>query len=195
MKFLTYFLRYLAKSRRLIISQICEWTMGLKRVEVGSGFLSNGWPVIKNIQGATITIGEDVTLNNESKYNPIGIIQPCVINTVCPDALIVIGNRVGISGSTISAATSIVIGDDTLVGSGVLIMDTDFHSREETGLWGHDALVSSKPVKIGKRVFIGARAIILKGVTIGDDAVIAAGAVVTKDVSSGVLFKGGTSAG
>ena len=47
-----------------------------------------------------------------------------------------------------------------------------------------------KPIKIGEDCWIGARAIILPGVTIGDRSVVAAGAVVTKDVPSGVLVAG-----
>jgi acetyltransferase-like isoleucine patch superfamily enzyme len=46
------------------------------------------------------------------------------------------------------------------------------------------------PVAIGDNVWIGAKAIILKGVTIGDGAVVAAGSVVTKDVAPGVLVAG-----
>lgn len=46
------------------------------------------------------------------------------------------------------------------------------------------------PVKIGKRCWIGAGAIILPGVTVGDDTVIGAGSVVTKDIPSGVVAVG-----
>jgi acetyltransferase-like isoleucine patch superfamily enzyme len=64
-----------------------------------------------------------------------------------------------------------------------LVIDTDFHPRLPDGNWGTDPQSVSKPVVIGKKCFIGARAIILKGVRIGDGAVVGAGSVVTKDVS------------
>jgi len=48
----------------------------------------------------------------------------------------------------------------------------------------------AKPIQIGHRVWIGGGAIILPGVTIGEDAVIAAGSVVTKDVPAGTVVKG-----
>ncbi|MEJ6719067.1 MAG: DapH/DapD/GlmU-related protein, partial [Akkermansiaceae bacterium] len=48
----------------------------------------------------------------------------------------------------------------------------------------------SRPVVIGRKCFIGARAIILKGVTVGDHAVIGAGSVVTRDVASNTVVAG-----
>jgi acetyltransferase-like isoleucine patch superfamily enzyme len=53
--------------------------------------------------------------------------------------------------------------------------------------WEKDVLL---PTKIGRDVWIGANAVILGGVTIGDGAVVAAGAVVTKDVESGAVVAG-----
>lgn len=55
-----------------------------------------------------------------------------------------------------------------------------------------DGYKKTDPIVIGDHVWIGIRALILKGVTIGDGAVIAAGAVVTKDVPPNTLYGGGT---
>lgn len=93
-----------------------------------------------------------------------------------------IGAHVGMSGVCICAANSVEIGERTIIGADALITDTDFHSPLPDGRWSNDAAGTSKPVAIGKGCFIGARAIILKGVTIGDGAVVAAGALVTRDV-------------
>ncbi len=49
---------------------------------------------------------------------------------------------------------------------------------------------SAAPVVIGDRVWVGTRAVVLKGVTIGDGAVVAAGAVVSKDVPAGAVVAG-----
>jgi acetyltransferase-like isoleucine patch superfamily enzyme len=76
----------------------------------------------------------------------------------------------------------IEIGSGTQIGSGAVIVDNDFHTRDAVGQWGDLDVTEARPVRIGARVFVGARAMILKGVTIGDDAVIGAGAVVTKSV-------------
>lgn len=85
----------------------------------------------------------------------------------------------------ITAINSIEIGDNLLTGKNVTITDnshgsTDFeHLSVEPIL---RPLVSKGPVKIGKNVWIGDKATILPNVTIGDGAVIAANAVVTKDI-------------
>ncbi|MGE3910144.1 MAG: DapH/DapD/GlmU-related protein [Chloroflexota bacterium] len=75
----------------------------------------------------------------------------------------------------VTAATSVTIGRDCKIARDVLIMDTDQHALP-------GAEIASAPVTIEDRVWIGARAIILKGVTIGQDSVIGAGAIVTKSV-------------
>ena len=80
------------------------------------------------------------------------------------------------------AALRIHIGEGTFVGAGTMIFDNDFHSPVGEWSWGDAVPDNPKPVIIGRGAFIGARAIILKGVTIGDRAMVGAGAVVTKDV-------------
>jgi len=69
--------------------------------------------------------------------------------------------------------------------SGAMIIDNDFHAFDEPSQrWINEYSARARPIVIGRNVFIGARAIILKGVTIGDRAVIGAGAVVTQDIPS-----------
>jgi acetyltransferase-like isoleucine patch superfamily enzyme len=63
-----------------------------------------------------------------------------------------------------------------------MIIDTDFHHLDEHGRRDDNPARGAKPINIGHDVFIGARAIILKGVSIGNHAVVGAGAVVTKNV-------------
>lgn len=80
----------------------------------------------------------------------------------------------------------IIIGRDVSIARDVIIRDTDAHIITENG----ENKEESKPIRIGNHVWIGTRAIILKGVTIGDGAVIAAGAVVTKDVPEKCIVAG-----
>ena len=76
----------------------------------------------------------------------------------------------------ITCGDKIEIGDGCFIGRDVIIRSYDAHQILKEGYQ------VSAPIKIGNRVWIGQRAMILKGVTIGDGAVIAAGAEVTKDV-------------
>lgn len=81
----------------------------------------------------------------------------------------------------------VTIGDGTQIAPGVQILTAD-HPRDpavrQTGV------EYGKPVRIGRNVWIGAGAILLPGVTIGDDALIGAGSIVTRDVAAGVTVIG-----
>jgi acetyltransferase-like isoleucine patch superfamily enzyme len=81
---------------------------------------------------------------------------------------------------------SIVIGADCAISWEVLIMDNDAHCLSVDG----ERRPQAVRVHIGHHVWVGARATILKGTTIGDGAIIAAGAVVTKDVPPACVAAG-----
>jgi len=138
-----------------------------------------GMPVIRWTPGSRLNIGRRFTALSLSRYNEIGVIQPVVLSTLDAGAEIIIHDDVGVSGCSISSRIRVEIGAGTLIGSGALIMDHDAHALPLPGDGGD---IGAAPVTIGRHVFIGARAIVLKGVSIGDHAVIGAGAVVTRDV-------------
>lgn len=97
-----------------------------------------------------------------------------------------IGDNVFINyGSSLVAAALVRVGNDCLIGTHVMVMDCDFH-RVEDKAWD----TSGKPVVLEDRVWLGNRSIVLKGVTIGHDAVVAAGAVVTRDVPARTVVAG-----
>lgn len=89
------------------------------------------------------------------------------------------------SGCCFQDHAGIEIGDGTLIGHQVVIATLN-HAQDPLSR----ADMFPKPVKIGKNVWIGAHATILPGVTIGDNAIIAAGAVVTKDVEKNAVAGG-----
>ncbi len=97
-----------------------------------------------------------------------------------------IGKNVFInSGCCFQDQGGIVLGDGCLIGHQVVIatLNHDLDPKKRGGMY-------PAPVVLGKNVWVGAHATILAGVTIGDDSVIAAGAVVTKNVPAGVVAGG-----
>jgi acetyltransferase-like isoleucine patch superfamily enzyme len=106
----------------------------------------------------------------------------CTIS-VNPGAHLILGSGYINNQATIHCFEKIVIGQDTLIANGVTIRDSDNHS-----ISGRNRV--SAPIIIGNHVWIGMNAMILKGVTIGDGAVIAAGAIVTRDVPAKSLVGG-----
>jgi acetyltransferase-like isoleucine patch superfamily enzyme len=108
--------------------------------------------------------------------NSFGLFPP--FNTDCGKNL-TIGKRVFInSGCKFQDQGGITIGDDVLIGHNVVIATLN-HSFDPE----HRGDLEPLPVKIGNKVWIGANATILPGIKIGDGAIIAAGAVVTKDIA------------
>jgi acetyltransferase-like isoleucine patch superfamily enzyme len=95
-----------------------------------------------------------------------------------------IGSRVFInSGAVVIAVTGVVIGDDVALANEVMVLDSDSH-----GVEGRPQVEA--PVRIGDGTWVGARAIVLPGVTIGRRVLVAAGSVVTRDVPDDVLVAG-----
>lgn len=95
-----------------------------------------------------------------------------------------IGKRVYInSGCLMMSAGGITIGDDTQVAANVQLISNNHDLKERQ-------VITCKPIKIGKNVWIGAGATILPGVTIGDNSVVGAASVVTKDVEPDTIVAG-----
>lgn len=97
---------------------------------------------------------------------------------------LILGSGFCNSNLKIRCTKKIKIGKDVAISHDVTIMDSDAHKLKIPGY------TNAKPVIIGDHVWIGSRAMILKGVTIGDGAIVAAGAVVTKDVAPNTLVAG-----
>jgi acetyltransferase-like isoleucine patch superfamily enzyme len=95
-----------------------------------------------------------------------------------------IGDRVFLNtGVFVSCVHEITIGNDVAIANDVYLTDSDSHGVE-------GRKVREAPIRIGDGAWIGARAIILPGVTIGSRALVAAGAVVTRDVPNDTLVGG-----
>jgi acetyltransferase-like isoleucine patch superfamily enzyme len=134
--------------------------------------------VIVSNQG-TMTLGERVRIN---------AVQVPVELAALPNATLAIGDSTAInSGTSICAQSSVRIGSNCGIGNYCLIADTDFH---EVGDFKQTRVPEAKPVTIGDNVWIAARSIVLKGVTIGEGAVVCAGAVVATNVAPYTMVGG-----
>lgn len=134
--------------------------------------------------GGGMSIGERAVLDLKGYCN----IYSKTKISLRKNSTLTLGNCFINNNVSIICSKSITIGDKTAIGPNVIIRDSDDHillPRTETSM--------ISPIVIGNNVWIGSNAIILKGVNIGDGAVIAAGAVVNKDVPPHCLVGGGTS--
>ncbi|HPY63467.1 MAG TPA: acyltransferase [Bacillota bacterium] len=105
-------------------------------------------------------------------------------------------------GSRIESASSIIIGQFAIISNNVIIRDNNSHPTDpkarlelfnhsySSAEWTTSKNAKSAPIRIDNNVWIGERAIILKGVSIGENSIVAAAAVVTKDVPSNVIVAG-----
>lgn len=157
-----------------------------------------GIPHLKFYKSSFLEIGNNVIINSGGFRNVLSR-NSCTSIRLYDNALLVIGNDVKISDIAISCRTSIKIGNYVTIGADVILNDSNDHSinyidrREETSCYKEqirNGKIVSSPIVIMDDVFIGARCIISKGVTIGEKAVIAAGSVVVKDVPSGEIWGG-----
>ncbi len=174
-----------------ILSYFGKVYLQLKGLKIASNLILTGLPRVRMYKGSSIIIENGVTIHSLRRFNA-GISKASHLVTDSSSAKIILKKGCGISGTTIISVNEVVIGEDSLIGADSYILDSDRHFPLPGTKWGHvrGNPEYGKPIHIGKGCFIGARSIILKGVTIGDGAVVAAGAVVTRDVPSGYLAMG-----
>ena len=174
-----------------LLSGIGRLLLRLRGVRTGTGIILSGFPLIKKFPGASITIGNGVTIHSLTRMNPVLSHHTCLA-ALSNQARIVLEDGCGISGATLVCVNGIRIGRHTLIGADALILDNDMHYPRSGARWGSTLgqPEQGQPISIGEGCFIGARATILKGVTIGSGSVVAAGAVVTRDVPPGCLAIG-----
>lgn len=172
------------------LDPVQEWPRLLEgRVSLEAGTsLSGAKLAVRDPAGCSLSIGADSNVEASLAFEKA-------------DAQIRIGSRTHIgSGTLLLAAHLIDIGDDVLVAFDALITDHNSHSlcfaerSNDVRDWIQGrkdwSRVPMLPVKIGNKAWIGARAIILKGLTIGEGAVVGAGSVVTKDVPDWTIVAG-----
>jgi len=159
-------------------------------VPVGEGWRIYGRPRLQRHRHSRMVFGDRLELRNWWHANPLGIDHPCLLTTWAPNALLQLGNSVGISGGILCAGQLVQLGDRVTVGANCTIMDTDFHPLEPGERAASPLSGATSPVVIEDDVFIGTQSLILKGSRIGRGAVIGAGSVVRGDVPAGAIAAG-----
>lgn len=132
-----------------------------------------------NPRSSTFIMEENSKLIVENKYS---FYTGCTLK-VGKNALLKMKSGVMNVDAKIYCLEKIEMGEHVFIGENVIIRDSDEHYIDSSK-------PKSKPIKIGDNVWIGMGAMILKGVTIGNGAVIAAGSVVTKDVEAYTMVAG-----
>lgn len=176
-----------------IVFHIIKWTLNTRieliylkliGVKIGGGkTIFRGWSHFFRKNGSVIIIGRDCRLNYSSFSNHIGLNHRCIISTMEPTAQLTIGDRFGMSSSSITCFKRIDIGNDVRIGANCVIADGDFHMDDLR-------VGSPAAVKICDGVWLGYGVIVMKGVTIGENSIIGMNSLVTKDIPANVVAAG-----
>lgn len=140
------------------------------------------------IKGTLILEGS-LKINSSRRCNPVGRLQRTSL-LVANGAFLRLSDNVRISNATIVAREGVSIGTNTMIGGGVEIYDTDFHSLSHKDRIADKVKGDCKEVIIGANVFIGANSIVLKGSRIGNNTIIGAGSVVTGTLNANSIYAG-----
>ena len=191
----------LFNQRKVTFKQILKTF--LLRLKYGKKISLNGpirifgnQPIFKLPENGRIVIGRKVVLNSDAMHSNTALTYNCTL--ACGlNGRIEIGDNTMLNGVSITSYDSVKIGKNCQIASNTLISDTDFHpvdpimrERESMGYNIDHSIVNKNPITIGNNVWIGWGCIILKGVNIGENSIIAAGSVVLKDIPSNVLAAG-----
>jgi acetyltransferase-like isoleucine patch superfamily enzyme len=169
---------------------VTRFTFAIHGVQSES-FTSLGVPLLDVHSFGKCQFGSNLVMVNSAEHSTLGKSNRCKF-VVSANATLTIGNNVGMSNATIVATKLIKIGNNVMIGGGVTIVDSDFHSLNPIH-WHTNAdeqNMISLAVQIKDNVFIGMDSIILKGVTIGNNVIIAAGSVVFKDIPDNQIWGG-----
>lgn len=148
------------------------------------------WLAIED--GAKVSIGSGCHITGGRFVNRIGRNQASSLSAA-RGAELTIGDGCGISSSCIWARESIVIGNNVNIGADCIVFDHDAHSLDhlKRRCYADDSAgTATAPIRIADDVLIGARTIVLKGVTIGARAIVGAGSVVAGDIPAGEIWAG-----
>ena len=162
-------------------------------VRVEPGVTAHGPVGLLRWPGSGIRIGAGASLiSSWRRATAATLAAPVRLRTFGPGASIEIGPGCQLSGTAITArSTAIRLGRQVMFGPNCVVVDSDFHAHWPPEARATDpGLDKDRPVCIGDYAWIGMNCLILKGVTIGEGAIVGAGSVVTRDVPPFCLAAG-----
>lgn len=172
-KHILFVLRQRLAGNRVALS---AYIKGHDKISLGRGCKIHANASIDASRSPGVQLGDKVTLNRYA-YIQGGA------------GGVILGHRVEINNfSIVNGTGGVVVGDDTLIGPGVRIIS--YQHRTARGQNIRSQPIIAAPIHIGRDCWLGANSVILAGVTIGDGAVVAAGAVVREDVPAYTVVAG-----
>lgn len=162
-------------------------------VELGSGVIAHGPVGLLRWPGGRISIGARCRfISSWRRATACCLAWPVRLRVFGEGASITIGEGSELSGTSVTArSTAISIGKKVLIAPNCVIVDSDFHAPWPAAQRsGNPGCERDRPVSIGDHAWIGMNCIILKGVNIGEGAIVGAGSVVTRDVPPGSVACG-----
>jgi carbonic anhydrase/acetyltransferase-like protein (isoleucine patch superfamily) len=162
-------------------------------VPVGRGTRAHGPVALMRWPGGRIRIGENVSLiSSWRRATAATLAAPVRLRVFGPGADIEVGDGAELSGTSITArSTRVAIGRGVMIAPNCVITDSDFHAlwppEARRGTPGYEC---DAPVTVGDYAWIGMNCLVLKGVNIGEGAVVGAGSVVTRNVPPRCLAAG-----
>lgn len=153
------------------------------KVSIGKNCKFRGKTIFRSVPDSIIKIGNQCTFLSAHRSNLIGVYSPCMISCLRRNSSVTIGNNCGFSGTVIGSAKKITLGNNVRCGANTMITDTDWHTDDYR-------TSDDKEVVIEDNVWLGYDVKVLKGVHIGENSLIGAGSIVTKDIPANCIAAG-----
>lgn len=154
----------------------------LSGAKIGKNLRFYGRLYIQKSSSGQLEIGDKCIFRSTYTSNLIGINRPCIL-TVNAKAKLSIGRNCGLSGTVIGCFDSITLEEGVRCGANTLITDSDWHLSDPRSS-------APQPIYIEKNVWLGVNVIVMKGVHIGENSIVGAGSIVTKNIPSNVVAAG-----
>lgn len=151
-----------------------------KRVKIGRWFRVAGRFYVMG--SGQVIIGDNCMINSK-------LIKQTCFMPVYPDSVIEIGNNVTFSGTSIQCYKSVKIEDDCAIANAYIVDSPAHHLSADRKIRGDEGIVPA-PVKISRNVWLSVNTVVTHGVTIGENSVIGACALVREDVRPNSLYAG-----